>query len=921
MSTNSIALAYCADNEATIQEIERQLQASSYTFHHYNCNRSTNNTFLADQLLGQSDPILLFISDNFLKSAQCMSQSLKLLQERRHDILPIIIDGITQDEQTGETVKVTTDFERVSDIIQYINYWQDRYLDLRREKRQIEGLDEDKFNAHLKVMREISSEAGEFLRMLRSLNYLSLAEFSVNHFEQFFIFTEDRDGWVHYKSAAHSYQPEQLIGIPPQTVTEQPEAPAEEPQAEEAEEPIEIADIPGIDLLNEREESSPADPQPDPSPEPASMPNGDEPTELSEEENEHDDGVPAHRPVEEQPQIESMDNGPDDFIRPEEETEEQTEEASLMGDAQDLWEVQGSEQETGIDEQEEEAPVLGDAQDLREMREAEEEADEAAIVERALTYFNQGAQSEGLQYMAEAVTQNADNASLRYHYALMLAQQGDDYSAARRELEPVIEMEPDNTDALFLLGELEELEGAFDDARKHYLQLVDIAPKYPNAYYRLGMITAAHFPDDRKDAAKYFKQAAKQDKTNHDALYQYALLLNEVHGKPKKAVKYFRKTLKINAFHPFAYYDMALVYHQEGEYEKAADAYEKAIRINPELKTPENDLAFQVPEPVEQPKAETEVQGEVPDFNYEALDALKQSIAQLEEMLQTREEESLQLREQLQEKTEAKVPARPKVDQTVLITGATSGIGRATAERFAEAGYRVIMTGRRVERLEALKAEFVEQYEADVLTLSFDLRSQQETKEALATLDHPWSQIDLLINNAGKAKGLAPIHEGELEHWEEMIDTNLKGLLYLTRLIAPNMVERQKGQIINVCSTAGKEVYPNGNVYCATKAAVDSLTKAMRIDLHQHNVRVGMISPAHVDETEFALVRFDGDSERASIYDDFKPLSSRDVADTIYFMATQPAHVNILDVVLQGTQQAHSMIIDRSGRARYEEEE
>ncbi|HKK79655.1 MAG TPA: SDR family NAD(P)-dependent oxidoreductase, partial [Phaeodactylibacter sp.] len=144
---------------------------------------------------------------------------------------------------------------------------------------------------------------------------------------------------------------------------------------------------------------------------------------------------------------------------------------------------------------------------------------------------------------------------------------------------------------------------------------------------------------------------------------------------------------------------------------------------------------------------------------------------------------------------------------------------------------------------------------------------------------------------------------------------------YLTRLVSPGMVERQRGQIINVCSTAGKEVYPNGNVYCATKSAVDALTKAMRIDLHQHNVRVGMISPAHVDETEFALVRFDGDNERAQIYDDFKPLSSRDVAEAIYFMATQPAHVNVLDVVLQGTQQAHSMIIDRSGRERYEEEE
>ena len=892
MSTNSIALAYCADNEATVKEIEQQLSSSAYSFHHYSCNRSTNNTFLSDQLLGQSDPILLFVSDNFLKSAQCMSHSLKLLQERRHDILPVIIYGVQEDEQSGEPVKVPTEFERVSDIIQYINYWQDRYLDLRREKRQIEGLDEEKFNAHLRVMREISSEAGEFLRMLRTMNYLSLPEFSVNHFEQFFIFTDDRDGWVHYKSSAQSYQPESLQPPPP-SETEAPEnaePPTEEEPTEEA--PIEIADIPGINLLGQDEE----EPEPQPTEEPASPESHSEEEPQNTEETE--DGVPAHRPVEEQPQIESMDQGPGDFIQAEQ-TEEQEEAPELQ------------------EEEEGQAPILGDAQDLRELEQQEEAADERAIIEKALAYFNEGAQEEGLSYMANAIAQHQDQPGLRYHYALMLAQQRKDYAAARRELAPVIEMAPEHTEALFLLGELEELEGDFTAARDHYLQLVDIEPEYPNAYYRLGMITAAHFPDDRKAAAKYFKRAAKQDKSNHDALYQYGLLLNEVLDKPKKAIKYFRKTLKANAFHPFAYYDMALVYHQEGEYEKAADAYQKAIRINPELKTPENDLAFQVPEPVEQ-QPSPQQGAQVADFNYEALDALKQSINELEEMLQRREEESLQLREQLQEK---QAPSRSKVDQTVLVTGATSGIGRATAERFAEAGYRVIMCGRRADRLEALKAEYVEQYEADVLTLSFDLRSMQETKEALAALNHPWNNIDLLINNAGKAKGLAPIHEGQVEHWEEMIDTNLKGLLYLTRLVSPGMVERQRGQIINVCSTAGKEVYPNGNVYCATKSAVDALTKAMRIDLHQHNVRVGMISPAHVDETEFALVRFDGDNERAQIYDDFKPLGSRDVAEAIYFMVTQPAHVNILDVVLQGTQQAHSMIIDRSGRGRYEEEE
>jgi NADP-dependent 3-hydroxy acid dehydrogenase YdfG len=171
-----------------------------------------------------------------------------------------------------------------------------------------------------------------------------------------------------------------------------------------------------------------------------------------------------------------------------------------------------------------------------------------------------------------------------------------------------------------------------------------------------------------------------------------------------------------------------------------------------------------------------------------------------------------------------------------------------------------------------------------------------------------------LLNNAGKAKGLAPIQEGQLEHWEEMIDTNIKGLLYLTRAVAPLMAERGSGHIINISSTAGKEVYPNGNVYCATKYAVEALTKAMRIDLHKYNIRVSQVAPGHVEETEFALVRFDGDAEKAKIYEDFQPLTSKDVAEAIYFIASRPSHVNIQDVLMMGTQQASSTIIDKSGR-------
>lgn len=250
----------------------------------------------------------------------------------------------------------------------------------------------------------------------------------------------------------------------------------------------------------------------------------------------------------------------------------------------------------------------------------------------------------------------------------------------------------------------------------------------------------------------------------------------------------------------------------------------------------------------------------------------------------------------------------------VLITGATSGIGRATAKLFSKRGYDVILTGRRQKRLNELKRKFEAKYGSKVKTLCFDVRDKKACKKAYQSLDPDWKKIDILINNAGLAQGFGPIQDGNLDDWETMIDTNIKGLLYVTRLVAKDMVKRKSGHIINVCSIAGHEAYPGGNVYCASKFAVDALTKTMRLDLYKHNVRVGQVSPGHVEETEFAKVRFDGDEEKAQIYDDFNPLRSKDVAFVIYFMANQPKYVNIHDIILTGSQQAGSNFIDKSGR-------
>lgn len=249
-----------------------------------------------------------------------------------------------------------------------------------------------------------------------------------------------------------------------------------------------------------------------------------------------------------------------------------------------------------------------------------------------------------------------------------------------------------------------------------------------------------------------------------------------------------------------------------------------------------------------------------------------------------------------------------------FITGATSGIGLATAKIFAKNGYNLVITGRRSERLKEISEKLVRKYGIQVKTLCFDIRHNDEVTEAWQSLDPNWQEIDILINNAGLAKGFDPIYDGQLSHWETMIDTNIKGLLYITRLVSPGMVSRKSGHIINLCSTAGHEVYPNGNVYSATKFAVDALTKSIRLDMYKHGIKVSQVSPGHVEETEFALVRFDGDTQKAKIYEDFTPLRSKDVADAIFYLATRPKHVNIQHILMMGTQQAGSNFVDRSGR-------
>jgi len=247
----------------------------------------------------------------------------------------------------------------------------------------------------------------------------------------------------------------------------------------------------------------------------------------------------------------------------------------------------------------------------------------------------------------------------------------------------------------------------------------------------------------------------------------------------------------------------------------------------------------------------------------------------------------------------------------VMITGATSGIGLACAEIFASHGDNLIITGRRADRLEKISRDFAVKYGVKVKILNFDVRDKDAVFTSIGSLSEAWRNIDILVNNAGLAVGLSTIQNGEIDDWERMVDTNVKGLLYVTRAVLPHMVDREQGHVINIGSIAGKEVYPNGNVYNGTKFAVDALTKATRIDTVEAGIKVTQIAPGAVD-TEFSIVRFKGDKQKAnSVYNGFEPLHPEDIADSVYYVTTLPQHVNINDLLIMPTAQASATVLHK----------
>lgn len=857
----TIQLVYCRDNAEIAEKIAHDLGRIGIPFQHHTNRPGDPAGQLTRQVQASEDMVVLILTDNFLRNEACMSGALPMFQAltRQNRLLTIVADGKISRDGGQSFEPVATQFDRVVHAIQYMNFWQTAYLDRNTGLALVPAAEKEQFEQGLDIVRGIANEIGELFGALRDAGHYTWNQFQADDYALFFRHFGLQDWHEQYRKLAAM---EEEMNVPP--IPER--APAKP-----------VAETPAFSGI-----LAPAPPAP-------------ELVETS--------GRTMH-----------SFNGMDHLLQ-EIEAEEAHMEPENPVELPELDEVQQGPQEIPETEH---PPVQEPAEPqsiLERLIETPEPTPEAAEAEAhqmsqdAWFWLEKGYTERGMELFRLAIEQHPGQESLKAEYEKAKAQF--EQTAPGAPVAPVAETIAPDPEAVVELptqdhaqeaasylqmGENALSKGDYLLAKYCWDRVTELQPQFPGIYRKLALLTCDHLTDYKETAAHYLEESLAAEPADADLHYRLAQLLRDHLEQPEQALQHFRDAVVYQPEHAQAWLALARMTHSAGDTAEAETLYRHAIQLNPELQSAELDARFLPPAP--QPEV---AEPTVPEMATGEPHMESRSVT-MPEPVQT----PLTTPHTVREKT-----AEPL---TVLITGATSGIGRATAREFARHGHRVILTGRRDDRLDELKHAFETDFESDVHTLHFDVRDHEAVRQTFEALPEDWQNIDVLINNAGLAKGFSPIQEGNLDHWDTMIDTNIKGLLYVTRCIAPGMVRRRKGQIINVGSAAGKEVYPKGNVYCATKFAVDALTRAMRLDLHAYNIRVGQVSPGHVEETEFAITRFDGDAEKARIYDDFQPLKASDVADAIYYIATRPPHVNIQDIWLYGTQQASATVVDRSGR-------
>jgi NADP-dependent 3-hydroxy acid dehydrogenase YdfG len=816
---NRIILAYCQQNRSYAELLDQQLRRIGIPFEHISDQAEGAFGVFSQQLQQCTEPVLLIVTDNMLKSQACMTDlyaAVQALISRNQLVIAVAPGTISKDG--GATFEATpTHFDRMVYALQYMNYWQNTWLDLSTQQMESPQSGDKLANSMmLDASRKVANEIGELISTIRDFGYIWWEDLLAHDFQLFFQ-KFGLEQWHAVYIEQKNTQPETIQVVQPEISQPEPILPDPAPDSANEAIPVVMEEKPAT-LQSVAVASGMLTPIPL------------EPIRVAKETPDFAgiDALLAEMPLETIAEVPALEE----------------EAAAIIP---------------------EEVPAIEALQELNKENYSETEIQQA--IQDAWLWIDKGHVEQGLELLHLSLDQHPDHAGLRAALAAANARfpafnaesiaetpniEEQNHPAAPVNDVPVVQGMDEETRSYAYMGDRAEEKGDYLFAKYCWDRVAELDPQYPNIYRKLALMTHEHLRDYKETTVLYLNNA-----------------------------------LKANPEDPEVLLAMAEIFQANGQVSSAEAYYLKTLSLQPAFKTPERDRLFLPHVP--------EMEPVLPETPPEAIPTPTPELVEIES-------------------TTPVVPAIKSEILTILITGASSGIGKATAELFARHGHRLILTGRRADRLSAVKSELEQGFNTEVLLLPFDVRDQHTVQAVVDALPEAWQEIDILINNAGLAKGLAPIHEGSIDHWETMIDTNIKGLLYVTRAVAPGMVKRKKGHIINIGSSAGKEVYPNGGVYCATKFAVDALTRAMRMDLYTHQIRVSQVSPGHVEETEFAITRFDGDAERAKIYEGFQPLKASDIAETIYFIATRPPHVNIQDVFMFSSQQASSMMIDRSGR-------
>ena len=931
MNHLTIHIAYSADNELLAQEIVKELSTDAIEFVLINGSQFGETEDFLEKLTGAGKSVIFLISDNFLKTVSCMRNCHLYLQtlRKKGTILPVITDGVYQQED-GSTVQIPTEFARVSNVIKYMNFWQEKYLDLRKQRRDIAQKEEAIFKEKLKTVRIISSEVGEFLRDLRDHAYFSEYEFKANYFEVFFKYFGTEATYLAYVSEpkaididADSLEPQgdelQMSDSDDHTDGQLPEvtdsyqdtiaASANGSSSKEIINVITTADY-NEDLIVEESvaedlyvNQNRIDPEWNET-EAISIVEEGTLNDISDTEKlamELAEVLPQYSNTQlpevgddvvtledlvagksnKRKTMDETDVGTDKSVRLSSPIQEQEEDYVTNLDLlSDLPSDKTAHDSHLVEEEEEDEELEAYFIDEEEEEEDLEEValNEYEILQSANALVQSGKVKEGITLLEATLADVPDFLSVRYQYAAFLAQYQNRFEEATEQLAILLEHDPNNLSAKFFLGELAEADRDYLSAKSYFEWVYMENPEFPNVAYKLGLLHINYFRENPKQAQTYLKEAYQLNPNNINALYQQGILLNEVLEEKEAAIDCFKEALEKAPEHPFVNYDLALIYHEKGITEQALTYYEAACAINPELKTVENDQAFAIA-PIANPAISlTELSAEIE--NRVAQERLQEQLAAdstdtsngLDVSIDTNETENA-VHDEL-ESMESTIEHN-LTGKTILITGTDTVVAKSIAELFACKGFSLILVGKSTIQ----STDWAQQLEDD---FGVKLRFLETTDLTEVLADG--TTIDILIN-INNMLFQEQEKEKAFDIWKQQFDKGLEHNIQTIQNLIPLFEQLPPNQVINVyqMDTSNQS---SGWLYKVHKHIFDALIKAAYIDFGDSDTQANQIATI--------LVEYSDDTQMGDLGLD--NLKLKRISEAIYLIANQSIDLNVMEV-------------------------